>query len=44
MKYSMRQAMKLIAISLFWLFRLLSAATSQNEECECVITRTATKD
>jgi len=40
----MRRAMKLISISLFWLLRLLAAATSQNEACECVITRTATKD
>ena len=35
--------MKLITISLFWLFRLLAATISQNEECECVITRSATK-
>jgi len=40
----MRRAMKLITISLCWLFRLPAAATLQNEECECVITRTATKD
>lgn len=43
MKYSIRPARKLIAVSLFLLFCLLAATTSHNEERECVITRTATK-